>query len=177
MSSPDTGTTTDSTKTNSSSSATSSASTSSDPSREIAVGDSGSALIDAHGKTSIADTVVAKIAGIAAREIDGVHDLGGAASRMVGRVREVIPGTTQNVTQGVSVEVGEKQAAVDLGLVAEYGVAIHQLAQAVRENVIGAISGMTGLEVTEVNIMVHDVHFADEDDDNDDSDRSEPRVQ
>ncbi|MGC4933015.1 Asp23/Gls24 family envelope stress response protein [Gordonia sp. DT30] len=129
----------------------------------------------ARGKTVIADAVVAKIAGIATREIDGVHDVGGAAERVVGRVREVIPGTSVSTTQGINVEVGEKQAAVDVSIVADFGVAIHQLAAAIRRNVINAIESMTGLEVTEVNVTVHDVSFGDDDDD-EDSDAT-PRVQ
>ncbi|MGK9271417.1 Asp23/Gls24 family envelope stress response protein [Williamsia muralis] len=131
---------------------------------------------DAGGKTSIADVVVAKIAGIATREIDGVYDLGGGAARAVGKLRETLPGTAADVTQGVSVEVGEKQAAVDVGLVAYYGVAIHQLAESIRTNVIEAIEKMTGLEVTEVNVTVHDVHL-DTDDPTTALDGQTPRVQ
>lgn len=82
---------------------------------------------------------------------------------MVGKLRETIPGAATDVTQGVSVEVGEKQAAVDIGLVANYGVAIHQLAEAIRANVIDAIEKMTGLEVTEVNVTVYDVHLDSDD--------------
>ncbi|GAB3130727.1 Asp23/Gls24 family envelope stress response protein [Tsukamurella serpentis] len=114
------------------------------------------------GTTSIADIVVSKIAGIAAREVDGVYDLGGQAARVVGRIRETLPGNP-DLTQGVSVEVGERQAAVDVAIVAEYGVAIHDLAAGIRSNVIDAVQTMTGLEVTEVNVTVHDVHFADDD--------------
>ncbi|EGD54939.1 Asp23/Gls24 family envelope stress response protein [Gordonia neofelifaecis] len=124
------------------------------------------------GTTSIADIVVAKIAGIAAREIDGVYDLGGTTERAVGKVREVLPGTTADVTQGIDVEVGERQAAVDVSIIAEFGVAIHQLAGAIRRNVINAIEQMTGLDVTEVNVTVLDVHFED-----DLQDSGEPRVQ
>lgn len=126
------------------------------------------------GKTSIADQVVAKIAGIATREINGVYDVGGATERMVGKVREVIPGTGTSTTQGINVEVGERQAAVDVSIVADYGVAIHQLAAAIRRNVITSIEQMTGLEVTEVNVTVHDIHFGDDDDDDS---SSTPRVQ
>ncbi|MGV9796479.1 Asp23/Gls24 family envelope stress response protein [Mycobacterium sp. NPDC003449] len=126
------------------------------------------------GVTTIADIVVSKIAGIAAREVDGVFDLGGQAARVVGKLRETLPGTA-SLTQGVSVEVGERQAAVDIGIVAEYGVAIHDLAEGIRGNVISAIENMTGLEVTEVNVTVHDVHFAEDDDAP--SEPSEPRVQ
>ncbi|UQE75271.1 Asp23/Gls24 family envelope stress response protein [Gordonia sp. PP30] len=125
--------------------------------KEVARRDRG----DDRGRTVIADTVVAKIAGIATREIGGVYDLGGAGERMVGKVRDVIPGTSSSVTQGINVEVGEKQAAVDVQIIAEYGVAIHQLANAIRRNVVAAIEGMTGLEVTEVNVAVHDVHLPD----------------
>ncbi|HEY5855558.1 MAG TPA: Asp23/Gls24 family envelope stress response protein [Aldersonia sp.] len=127
------------------------------------------------GRTVIADTVVAKIAAIATREIGGVHDLAASASRMVGRLRDTVPGAFPGGTaQGVSVEVGERQAAVDIGIVAYYGVALHELAAAIRRNVIAALERMTGLEVTEVNVTVHDVYLEGEDDLDGDS---RPRVQ
>ena len=135
------------------------------------------ALASTHGKTTIADTVVSKIAGIAAREVHGVYALGGGACRAVGALRERIPGANVNHSQGVSVEVGEKQAAVDLDIVAEYGVSIADLAAGIRRNVIGAIERMTGLEVTEVNITVHDVHLADDTVDDDDSSSHLTRVE
>lgn len=124
-------------------------------------GDSG-ALASEFGRTSIADTVVSKIAGIAAREISGVHDLGGGAARAAGALRERIPGSRTNLGQGVAVEVGERQAAADLDIVAEYGTSIPDLASAIRRNVKASVERMTGLEVTEVNITVHDVFLEDE---------------
>ncbi|WP_345418416.1 Asp23/Gls24 family envelope stress response protein [Pseudonocardia xishanensis] len=117
-----------------------------------------------HGATTVADTVVSKIAGLAAREISGVYNLGGGAARAFGVLRERIPGGTTNASQGVRVEVGEKQAAVDLDIVVEYGVAIVDLAAAIRLNVVGALERMTGLEVVEVNIAVNDVHLPEEED-------------
>ncbi|MGH3980600.1 MAG: Asp23/Gls24 family envelope stress response protein [Pseudonocardiaceae bacterium] len=116
------------------------------------------------GKTSISASVVQKIAGIAAREIPGVHALGGGVSRAFGAIRERIPGSsTSSSVSGVQVEVGEKQAAVDLDIVVEYGASIVELARAVRRNVITATETMTGLEVAEVNIAVNDIHFPDDD--------------
>jgi uncharacterized alkaline shock family protein YloU len=126
-----------------------------------------STLESSQGKTTIADTVVSKIAGIAAREVHGVYDLGGGTSRVVGALRERIPGASTNHAQGVSVEVGEKQTAVDIDIVAQYGVSIADLANGLRRNVIAAIERMTGLQVTEVNVTVHDVHLDDEDDGSD----------
>ncbi|WP_434448572.1 Asp23/Gls24 family envelope stress response protein [Lentzea sp. E54] len=111
------------------------------------------------GSTTIADVVVQKVAGLAAREIRGVHALGGGATRALSALRDRIPGATASAGQGVSVEVGEKQAAVDLELVVEYGVPIADLAKSVRGNVITAIEQITGLEVVEVNINVNDVHI------------------
>ncbi|AKK07858.1 Asp23/Gls24 family envelope stress response protein [Corynebacterium testudinoris] len=111
------------------------------------------------GVTRIDDVVVSKIAGLAAREVSGVYALGGGAARMVGAIRESFAGSASTVQQGVSVEVGERQAAVDVAIVAEYGVAIHELAEAIRRNIINAVERMTGLEVTEVNVTVHDVHL------------------
>ncbi|WP_194818454.1 Asp23/Gls24 family envelope stress response protein [Nocardia sp. XZ_19_385] len=121
-----------------------------------------SALVTDQGTTTIADAVVQKIAGMAAREVRGVHDLGGGTARAIGALRDRIPGASSSVGQGVSVEVGEKQAAVDLELVVEYGVAIAELAAAVRRNVITAIEQMTALEVVEVNINVNDVYIEDD---------------
>jgi uncharacterized alkaline shock family protein YloU len=111
------------------------------------------------GTTTVADTVVQKIAGLATREINGVHALGGGASRAFGAIRERIPGATASAAQGVAVEVGETQAAIDLEILVEYGVSIADLAKAVRRNVITAIERMTGLEVVEVNIHVNDVYI------------------
>jgi uncharacterized alkaline shock family protein YloU len=118
-----------------------------------------SALQSAQGTTTIADDVVQKIAGLAAREVSGVYALGGGAARAIGALRDRIPGASQSTGQGVSVEVGEKQAAVDLDLITEYGVPIADLARSVRRNVIASVEGMTGLQITEVNISVNDVHL------------------
>ena len=131
-------------------------------------------LVSAHGKTTIADSVVEKLAGIAAREVAGVYELGGGAARALGALRDRIPATGgKPVSQGVRVEVGERQAAVDIDLVAEYGVSIVDVAGAVREHVISTLERITGLEVTEVNIAVGDIHL----DGESESDEDERRVQ
>jgi uncharacterized alkaline shock family protein YloU len=115
------------------------------------------------GRTSIADVVVVKVAGIAAREIPGVYDMGGGLSRTIGAVRDRVPGGRPNVGRGVKVEVGERQTAVDLDLVVEYGVPIADVAREVRENVISAVERVTGLDVVEVNVTVNDVHLPEDD--------------
>lgn len=116
-----------------------------------------------HGKTVIDETVVAKIAGIATRETSGVYALGGGAARMVGAIRDAIDQT--DLGQGISVEVGETQVAVDVSIVADYPVALQKVGDDVRKAVIGAISTLVGMEVTEVNIMINDVHIPSDDDD------------
>ncbi|MFE7048333.1 Asp23/Gls24 family envelope stress response protein [Streptomyces californicus] len=124
------------------------------------------------GRTSIADVVVVKIAGMAAREIPGVHDMGGGLSRTLGAVRDRVPGGRPNMGRGVKVEVGERQTAIDLELVVEYGVSITELASDVRENVISAVERITGLEVVEVNIAIDDVRLPDDEADGSDNDHS-----
>ncbi|MEU9014987.1 Asp23/Gls24 family envelope stress response protein [Streptomyces sp. NPDC048479] len=119
------------------------------------------------GSTTIADVVVQKIAGLATREVPGVFALGGGATRAFGAIKGRIPGASASAGQGVSVEVGQKQAAVDLQILVEYGAAIPELARAVRNNVIDAVEQMTGLEVVEVNINVNDVHIPGDDSDRD----------
>ena len=118
-----------------------------------------SQLITPTGSTTIADVVVSKIAGLAAKEVSGVYALGGGPARAIGQLRERIPGARTNHSQGVSVEVGEVEAAVDLDLVAEYGLSIQDVAEGVRRNVIGSVERMTGLRVVEVNVVVNDVHL------------------
>jgi uncharacterized alkaline shock family protein YloU len=115
-----------------------------------------------HGTTTIADAVVTKVAGIAAREARGVHALGGGASRALGAVTSRV-GLGDERTQGVSVEVGEREAAVDLSVVIDYGEPIPQVTQAIRDNVIKRIEGITGLSVTEVNVTVNDLYFPGDD--------------
>ncbi|MDH6625320.1 putative alkaline shock family protein YloU [Streptomyces sp. LBL] len=121
------------------------------------------------GRTTIADGVVEKIAGMAARDVVGVHTMGSGLSRTFGAVRDRVPGGAKSVTRGVKVEVGESQTALDLEIVVDYGVAIADVAQAVRENVIAAVERMTGLEVVEVNIAVSDVHLPEEEDEEQES--------
>ncbi|MBC9731267.1 Asp23/Gls24 family envelope stress response protein [Streptomyces sp. TRM68367] len=123
------------------------------------------------GSTTVADAVVVKIAGMAAREIPEIHNLGRGMARAFGAVRERVPGGGSDIAQGVKVEVGERQAAVDLDVVVEYGAAIADTAADVRRNVISAVERMTGLEVVEVNIAVGDVHLPDEEEEPEQVDR------
>jgi len=109
------------------------------------------------GKTTIAEGVVAKVAGIAARAVPGVYALGGGGARAMGVLRDAFNAT--DLSQGIKVEVGETQAAVDLTLVVEYPAPIQEVCDNVRASVAGAISTLVGLEVVEVNIAVNDVHL------------------
>ncbi|MFC9297488.1 Asp23/Gls24 family envelope stress response protein [Streptomyces sp. NPDC057011] len=132
-----------------------------------ASGSSGKAPGD-RGRTTIEGGVVEKIAGLAAREVVGVHAMGSGSglSRTFGAVRDRVPGGQKAaVSRGVKAEVGEVQTALDLEIVVDYGVSIRDVARAVRENVISAVERMTGLEVVEVNIAVSDVKLPDEPDD------------
>jgi uncharacterized alkaline shock family protein YloU len=119
------------------------------------------------GKTNIDDAVVSKVAGIAAREVRGVHALGGTAGRAIGALRDRVGQT--NLSQGISVEVGETQVAVDVTLTAEYPVSLQDLADDVRSAVGDAVENIVGMEVAEINVTIADV-FVPTDDDDDDSD-------
>lgn len=109
-----------------------------------------------YGTTTIDDVVVSKIAGIAAREVSGVDSLGGGGARMIGNIRESF-GASEDVRQGVDVEVADGSARIEIAITAEYGVAIHELAEAIRRNIMNAVERMTGLSVERVNVVVHDV--------------------
>ena len=119
----------------------------------------GSPLQTERGGTRIEDSVVQKIAGIAAQEVEGVR-MGGSTSQSLGGILSSVPGVSGgSESRGVSVEVGEVEAAVDLTLTVAYGRSIPQVAEAVRRNVINRVENLVGLRVTEVNIAVNDVFF------------------
>ena len=128
-------------------------------------------LATADGVISVAQGVVQKVAGMACREISGVHAMGNGGSRRFGAIKERIPGSSgPNVSQGV--EVGETQAAIDLDVVVDYGVSIADLGRSIQRNVKQSVERMTGLQVVEVNVAVDDVYLPPTDDQQD----SPPRV-
>jgi uncharacterized alkaline shock family protein YloU len=121
-------------------------------------------LATGEGQITVAEGVVQKIAGKACREIAGVHAMGTGGTRAFGSIRERIPGSTgPNVAQGVGVEVGEAEAAIDLDIVVEYGVSIAELGRSIQRNVKQTVERMTGLRVVEVNIAVDDVYLPTDD--------------
>ena len=130
----------------------------------------GSPIADSHnadlpgatprGTTVISDVVVAKIAGLALRDVAGIHAVGGGAARAFGAIRDAISSTDHG--QGVSVEVDENQVAVALSIVAGYPVPLQQVAEDARTAIIEAIETLVGLQVTEVNVTINDVHLPDE---------------
>ncbi|MGE5673700.1 MAG: Asp23/Gls24 family envelope stress response protein [Mycobacterium leprae] len=111
----------------------------------------------------ISDDVVGVIAGIAAMEVDGVAGMAGGfaaevSERMLGK---------KNLSKGVKVQVGEREAAVDLYIVVEYGVRIPDVATKVQENVKKAVESMTGLECVQINVHIQGVSFHMENDEDD----------
>lgn len=110
------------------------------------------------GATTIADAVVTKVAGIAALEVPGVHGMGGGVSKALSGVTSRV-GLSDERSQGVGVEVGEREAAIDLTVIVDYGESIPEVSQQIRDNVIQRIEGITGLSVTEVNVQINDLYF------------------
>jgi len=116
------------------------------------------------GKTTINDAVVISIAGAVVREVSGAEpEIGGRGTTLpgdnsptVGEFFGRVTGSARG-TRGVSAEVGETQAAIDLTVTVPYGRSIPEVTKAMRDNVIQHVENMTGLEVTEVNITVKDV--------------------
>jgi uncharacterized alkaline shock family protein YloU len=124
-----------------------------------------SSLSSERGATTISDAVVSKVAGIAALEVEGI-EMGGATSRTVGGFldswTDSWTGSGGPQARGVSVEVGEQEAAIELSMAVEYGKAIPQISEAVRNNVINRVENLVGLNVVEVNITVNDILLPEE---------------
>ncbi len=113
------------------------------------------------GKTTIANEVVEKIAGIAAREVPGVYDLGGDAARLFRSVKERLYLGEESSAQGVSVKLDGKTAEIEIVIVIEFGFVVFSVTEKVREKVISSVENLLGLEVLAVDVTVDDVHIDD----------------
>jgi len=109
------------------------------------------------GLIRISDDVVATIAGLAAMETNGIAGMSGGISE--GLAKRL---SGKNVQRGVSVEVGQVEAAIDLRVIVQYGIKIHEVCRELQDNVREAVENMTGLTVVEVNVKVEGVSFKDE---------------
>ncbi|MGG1635743.1 alkaline-shock protein [Paenibacillus sp. FSL A5-0031] len=106
------------------------------------------------GTIQIAPEVIEVIAGLATIEVDGVAGMSGG---FAGGIVELLG--RKNLSKGVKVEVGQREAAVDVSIIVEYGNRIPEIASEIQRNVKRSIEMMTGLHVVEVNVHIHDVHF------------------
>src|SRR5688500_10954852 len=120
------------------------------------------ALHTAYCDTTITGQVVERIAGIAAREIPGVYAMGSAVGRAFSSMGQRMPGQQQSVSGGVSIEKGERQTAIGVSIVVEYGVSIVEVADNIRGAVIKSVEYGTGLDVVSVDVNVTDVHLPEE---------------
>ncbi|WP_024831203.1 Asp23/Gls24 family envelope stress response protein [Ruminiclostridium josui] len=111
-------------------------------------------IIDDYGSVKISEEVVAIIAGIAATDVPGVAGMSGG---IAGGIAEILG--RKNLSKGVKVEVGEKEAAIDLYIIVEYGARIPEVAWDIQDKVKNAVQEMTGLNVVEVNIHIQGVNF------------------
>lgn len=114
------------------------------------------------GLTRISENVVAKIAGLAVREVDGVRELVpfGAGQTISSIANQIRGGDMKDL--GVHVEVGKVEVAVDVRIISDYGTSIPKISDAIRENLDERIKTMTGLRLKEVNIEVVDLYFPEE---------------
>ncbi len=111
-------------------------------------------IVNDKGSIKISDEVVAIISGIAATEIPGVAGMSGG---IAGGIAEMLG--RKNLSKGVKVEVGEKEAAIDLYIIVEYGSRIPDVAWEIQEKVKKTVQTMTGLDVIEVNIHIQGVNI------------------
>jgi len=111
-------------------------------------------IVQELGSVRIADDVVAIIAGLAATEVEGVAGMSGG---FAGGITEILG--RKNLSKGVKVEVGEKDAFIELFIIVKYGARIPDVAWNIQENVKKAVENMTGLETNKVNVHIQGVEF------------------
>ena len=108
-------------------------------------------VVEGNDTIKIANEAVATYAGIAVSEVSGVYGMAGgfALSAISGK---------KNYTKGIKVDVGEKDAKIDVNIIVEYGARIPEVAFEIQTRVKKAVENMTGLKVLEVNVHVQGVH-------------------
>lgn len=106
------------------------------------------------GSIRIADDVVKVIAGMSAIGIKGVAGMSGG---IAGGIAELLG--KKNLAKGIKVEVGEKEAAIDIYVIIDYGIRIPDVAAEIQTKVKKSVEQMTGLEVVEVNVNVQGIVF------------------
>jgi uncharacterized alkaline shock family protein YloU len=111
-------------------------------------------VVNELGTIKITEDVVAIIAGMAATEVPGVAGMSGG---IAGGIAEALG--RKNLSKGVKVEVGEKEAAIDLYIIVEYGCRIPDVAWNIQEKVKKAVETMTGLNAVEINIHIQGVNI------------------
>ncbi|MFC4111357.1 Asp23/Gls24 family envelope stress response protein [Nonomuraea zeae] len=111
------------------------------------------------GRIKVADEVVEKVAALAALEVSGVADMGGDLARAFESVRDRIGIGSRRGNQGVSAQIQDRQVAVSVTIVVEYGHVVMEVASEVKTNVARSVSRMLGLRVMEVNVTVDDVRL------------------
>jgi len=116
------------------------------------------------GETTIKDGVIAKVASLAVREVEGVHALGSVPTRALGAILDAVVSTDAN--PGVSIEIDDDAVTVQIVLVAGYPVSLTALAGQVRSSVTRAIEGLVGMSVSAVNVTITDIYVAEEKGDN-----------
>src|SRR5215203_5360102 len=114
-----------------------------------------SPLLSERGVTTVSDTVVSSLAGMAAQEVDGVH-MGGGTSRAAGGVLGSITGSDSR-TSGISVEIGRTEVAIDLKMGVEYNKNILQTVEEVRRRITERVESLTGLRIKELNATITDI--------------------
>lgn len=105
------------------------------------------------GQLTYEDKVIEKIVGLAVEHVNGLLAVNGG---FFSNIKDKLVNTS-NVTDGVNVEVGTKQVAVDLDVVVEYQQHVPTIFDQIKKVVQNEITKMTDLEVVEVNVNVVDI--------------------
>ncbi|WP_138159743.1 Asp23/Gls24 family envelope stress response protein [Peptoniphilus catoniae] len=108
------------------------------------------------GEVKITEDVISAISTVAAESVDGVvniqSDLKSSVTEMFG---------VKNTSKGVKVDIGEKEAIVEIFITILYGKNIVEVCKNVQDKVKEAVENMTDLEVVEVNVHVSGIALPD----------------
>lgn len=99
------------------------------------------------------DHVLEKIAGICARDVDGLLEMDG---NVIDSLTETL-GKDASITKGISAEVDEHVVTIDMNAIVAYNTDTQALFDTLCDRIYQAVTHMTGLELTALNLHVQDV--------------------
>lgn len=104
---------------------------------------------DENGSVNISEEVIATVAAIAAKDVDGVSGLNGNLGDDIAGILG-----KKNVNKGIRVQIADDGVQIECNIIAKYGCPVVEMAKNLQLAVSSAVESMTGLKVLGVAVNI-----------------------